>query len=222
MNTILIAVDGPAGAGKSTISKRVAKKLGITYIDTGALYRALTLKILNSNIENDNIEEIVKIINKTDISFQDNHILLDGQIVDDDIRKNEVSNNVSNIAKIKEVREKLGQIQRNIAKKQSSILDGRDIGTVVLPNADFKFYITANPEERGNRRYKELLENGDNKISLNQVIEDIKKRDQIDSNREIAPLKKSEDAFEIDNTDLNIEESVDKIISIIMENKHVI
>lgn len=222
MNTILIAVDGPAGAGKSTISKRVAKELGITYIDTGALYRALTLKILNSNIENDNIEEIVKMINKTDISFKDDHILLDGKIVDDDIRENKVSNNVSNIAKIKEVREKLGQIQRNVAKKQSSILDGRDIGTVVLPNADFKFFITADAEERGNRRYKELLENGENKISLSQVIKDIKKRDAIDSNREIAPLKKSDDAFEIDNTNLSIEESVEKIISIIMENNNVI
>lgn len=222
MNTILIAVDGPAGAGKSTISKKVAKKLDITYIDTGAMYRALTLKILNSDVEIDDINGIIEIINETDIDFQDEHILLDGEIVDDAIRENDVSNNVSNIAKIKEVREKLGNIQRNIANKQSSILDGRDIGTVVLPDANFKFFITASPEERGRRRYKELLENGEIEISLEQVIDEIKTRDEIDSNREIAPLKKSKDALEIDNTYLDIEESVDKIVSIVMENKDVL
>jgi cytidylate kinase len=214
-NKLVIAVDGPAGAGKSTISKKVAEILKIEYIDTGAMYRALTLKAIENGIDSMDTKNILKLINSTSIYFKNNHIYLDGTRVDKNIRENMINNNVSNIAKIKEVRKKMVNKQQELAKKTSLIMDGRDIGTIVLPNADFKFFITASVEERARRRYKELMEKGEKNISYEQTLLEIKKRDNIDSTREIAPLKKATDAYEIDTTNKSIEECVNEIINII-------
>ena len=212
---LVIAVDGPAGAGKSTIAKKIAEILQVEYIDTGAMYRALTLKIIKAGVDSKDIKNIIKIINSTSIYFKDNHIFLDGTRVDEEIRKNIINNNVSNVAKIKEVREEMVKVQQKMAKESNIIMDGRDIGTVVLPNANFKFFVTASVEERARRRYKELLERNEKNISYEQTLAEIIERDKIDSTRKVAPLKKAADAFEIDTTNKTIEEGVDEIINII-------
>ena len=212
MNNLVIAVDGPAGAGKSTIAKIIAKKLNINYIDTGAMYRAITYKCLKNNVNINNEEEVIKIAQNTDIDFKDNNIYLDKNIINEEIRTIEVSNNVSNVAKIKEVRYLMVDVQREIGRRNSVILDGRDIGSYVFPNADYKFYLIATPNERGMRRFKELKEKGYD-TSLEEIIKDIIKRDEIDSNREFAPLVKAEDAIEIDTTGKSIDEVVDFVLS---------
>ncbi|SHH47676.1 cytidylate kinase [Caloranaerobacter azorensis DSM 13643] len=214
MDKIVIAIDGPAGAGKSTIAKIIAKKLNINYVDTGAMYRALTLKALKNNIDFNDKNSLISLLDKTDIDYYDNHIYLDGKIVDNEIRSNEVSKNVSKVARIKEIRIKLVEIQRKIASNKSVIMDGRDIGSHVLPNADFKFYVTASVDERSHRRYKELISKNV-EISLKQVKEEIKQRDEIDKSREFSPLIKSEDAILIDTTRKTVEESVNEILNII-------
>lgn len=212
---LVIAIDGPAGAGKSTIAKEIAKILNLEYVDTGAMYRALTLKVINSGIAIDDIENIIKVANSTSIKFQNNKIYLDGTAVDEDIRKNIVNNNVSNIAKIKEIREIMVDMQQKMAMDSNIIMDGRDIGTVVLPNANYKFFLIASVEERARRRYLEIMEKKQEDISYEKVLEDIKKRDTIDSTRDIAPLKKAPEAHIIDSTDKSIEETVREIINII-------
>lgn len=212
MKNLIIAVDGPAGAGKSTIAKIIAKKLNINYIDTGAMYRAVTLKCLQNNINIDDENAVIKLAQKTEIDFKDNNIYLDGKIVNDEIRTLKVTNNVSNVAKIKEVRCLMVEIQREIGKRNSVILDGRDIGSYVFPNASYKFFLIATPQERGNRRYKELVKKGF-EVKLQDVIDDIIKRDEIDSNREFAPLVKTEDAIEIDTTGKNINDVVKAVLS---------
>ncbi|MDR7869982.1 MAG: (d)CMP kinase [Tissierellaceae bacterium] len=214
-NNYSIAIDGPSASGKSTIAQSVSKKLNIEYIDTGAMYRAITYKVLKNNIDPLNEQSIINVLKITDIDFINNSIYLDGIKVDNEIRENIVSNNVSYIAKIKEVREELVRYQRNMAKSKSVIMDGRDIGTVVLPNADYKFFLTASVEERASRRYKELLDRGEKHISLDSIIIDIVKRDEIDSNREISPLVQAKDAYLLDTTNKSIDESVDYIISIV-------
>lgn len=213
--SISIAIDGPAGAGKSTIAKIVANRLKIDYIDTGAMYRAFTYKLLCKNIDFNDEKTVLKELDDTLIDFRENHIYLDGKIVDKQIRDNIINQNVSYIAKIKEIRDGMVRIQRNIAKDKSIVMDGRDIGTVVLPNADYKFFIVASIEERAKRRYKDLLEKGETTITLEQVKEELEKRDTIDSTREIAPLIKAENAIEVDTTNQTIEESVDTILKII-------
>ncbi|MCC0658999.1 (d)CMP kinase [Clostridioides sp. ZZV14-6154] len=212
MSNLIIAVDGPAGAGKSTIAKIVAEKLNINYIDTGAMYRAVTYKCLKNNIDVNNEKEVIKIAENSDIDFKNNIIYLDQKIINEEIRTIEVSNNVSNVAKIKEVRKLMVEVQRKIGTKSSVILDGRDIGSYVFPNADYKFFLVATPEERGSRRYKELCNKGYN-TTLKEVIEDIVKRDEIDSNREFAPLVKADDALEIDTTGKTIEQVVQEVVS---------
>jgi len=212
---IVVAVDGPAGAGKSTISKRVAKILNLEYIDTGAMYRALTLKILRKGINPKDVTKIIEVMEETIIFFKNNHIYLDGTKVDEEIRKNIVNKHVSEISKIGKVREKMVDMQRKLSESTNVIMDGRDIGTVVLPHANYKFFITASVEERARRRYKELLERGEKNISYDQVLSDIKERDRIDSTRQIAPLKKSPDALVIDTTNKTIDECVNQIIGII-------
>lgn len=211
---MIIAVDGPAGAGKSTVAKIVAKKLNINYIDTGAMYRAVTYKCLANNIDINDEVSVINIAKNSIIDFKDNNIYLDGKILADEIRTMEVSNNVSNVAKIKEVRYLMVDIQREIGKRSSVILDGRDIGSYVFPNADYKFYLVATPEERGLRRYKELTEKGYD-VNLDEIIKDIIKRDEIDSNREFAPLVKADDAIEIDTTGKSIDEVVDLIYEVL-------
>lgn len=212
MSNLVIAVDGPAGAGKSTIAKIIAEKLNINYIDTGAMYRAITYKCLEENIDINNEDEVTKIAKYTEIDFKDNNIYLDGQILTDEIRTIEVSNNVSNVAKIKEVRYLMVDVQREIGKRNSVILDGRDIGSYVFPDADYKFFLVATPEERGKRRHIELIKKGYD-ITLDEIIEDIIRRDEIDSNREFAPLVKAEDAIEIDTTGKSINDVVDSVLS---------
>ena len=172
MKNLVIAVDGPAGAGKSTIAKLIAEKLNINYIDTGAMYRAITYKCLQNNIDINNEKEVINIAKNCEIDFKDNNIYLNGEILTDEIRTMEVSNNVSNVAKIKEVRYLMVDVQRNIGKVSSVILDGRDIGSYVFPNADYKFFLIATPEERGNRRYKELVNKGYD-VNLEEIIKDI-------------------------------------------------
>ncbi len=212
MNKLVIAVDGPAGAGKSTIAKIIAEKLNINYIDTGAMYRAITYKCLVNNIDINNENEVVDIAKETDIDFRENNIYLDGNVLKEEIRTMEVSNNVSNVAKIKEVRYLMVDVQREIAKRNSVILDGRDIGSYVFPNADYKFFLVATPEERGRRRFKELTKKG-YETSLEEIINDIIRRDEIDSSREFAPLVKANDAIEIDTTGKNINEVVESVLS---------
>lgn len=212
MKNLVIAVDGPAGAGKSTIAKLIAEKLNINYIDTGAMYRAITYKCLQNNIDINNEEEVINIAKDCEIDFKDNNIYLNGEILKDEIRTMEVSNNVSNVAKIKEVRYLMVDIQRNIGKINSVILDGRDIGSYVFPNADYKFFLVATPEERGKRRYKELVNKGYD-VNLEEIIKDIIRRDEIDSNREFAPLVKANDAIEIDTTGKSINEVVQSVLS---------
>ncbi|MBC8590547.1 (d)CMP kinase [Wansuia hejianensis] len=211
-----IAIDGPAGAGKSTIAKEVAKRLCIEFVDTGAMYRALTYKILKLSIDPNDYLGIIEILTNTKIDFRNQSIYLDNVNVDKEIRENYVSQNVSYIASIKEVREKMVQLQQQMAKSKSIIMDGRDIGSVVLPNADYKFFVTASVKERALRRYNELVNSGETNISLSKIESDIIKRDNIDSNREIAPLKKVEDAYCIDTTDKTIEECVNMIVSIVL------
>lgn len=212
---LVVAIDGPAGAGKSTIAKKISQELELEYIDTGAMYRALTLKVINKGVNISNKEKIIEIANSTSIKFVDNKIFLDGLTVDHAIRNAKVNEYVSPVAKIKEVREILVDMQREMAKDTSVIMDGRDIGTVVLKDADFKFFLTASLEERAKRRYLEIIEYKGEDTSYNDILENIKKRDTIDGNRKVAPLKKAIDAYEIDSTNKTIDETVREIISII-------
>lgn len=211
MKNIIIAVDGPAGAGKSTIAKIVSDKLNINYIDTGAMYRAITYKCLKNNIDISDEKSVSELAKNSEIDFKDNNIYLDGQILKEEIRTMDVSNNVSNVAKITDVRHLMVDVQRKIGQKSSVILDGRDIGSYVFPNADYKFYLVATPKERGERRHKELIKKGYD-ISLEEIINDIIKRDNIDSSREFAPLVKASDAIEIDTTGKSINEVVSSLL----------
>lgn len=212
-----VAIDGPAGAGKSTIAKMIAHRLGIEYIDTGAMYRALTLKVLRNNIDPQNPLDVITILESTKIDFIDNNIYLDGEKVDKDIRENIINKNVSYIAIIKQVRDAMVSLQQKMADEKSVVMDGRDITTIVIPDADFKFFVTASVEERGRRRYIELLEKGEKDITLEKIIDEIIKRDNIDSSREIAPLKIAGDSYILDTTDKTIEECVNEVISIVKE-----
>lgn len=208
---IRIAVDGPSGAGKSTIAKAVAAELGIDYIDTGAMYRAIGYKMKLESIEDGGDARFVQVLDDTDIDFADGDIILDGETVNDLIRTPEMSERASRFSAIPAVRAKLVELQRGMGMKKSVIMDGRDIGTNVLKDAEYKFFLTAAAEERAERRYKELKEKGEN-ISFEEVLEDIKQRDHRDMTRELNPLKKADDALEVDTTGLSIEEVTDRIV----------
>ena len=208
---IRIAVDGPSGAGKSTIAKAVAAELGIDYIDTGAMYRAIGYKMKLVGIEDGGDARFVQVLDDTDIDFADGNIILDGETVNDLIRTPEMSERASRFSAIPAVRAKLVELQRGMGMKKSVIMDGRDIGTNVLKDAEYKFFLTATAEERAERRYKELKEKGEN-ISFEEVLEDIKQRDYRDMTRELNPLKKADDALEVDTTGLSIEEVTDRIV----------
>lgn len=218
MKNYTIAIDGPAGAGKSTISQLIAKKLKIEYIDTGAMYRALTLKVMKENIDINNGVQLDRFLNNTKIDFKENHIYLDGIIVDDDIREIEVTKRVSEVSKKKIIRERLLILQREIAEDKSVIMDGRDIGTNVLENSKYKFYLNASIEERATRRYNEIKDK--KTITLEEVKNDIIRRDNEDMSRENSPLKKAEDAYEIDSTSMNIDEVVNCIVGIVKKREN--
>ena len=215
MSNIKIALDGPAGAGKSTVAKAVARELGIVYIDTGAMYRTAALFAIRNGIDIKNERE--KLISrlddiKMDILYTDNgqKMMLSGEDVSDKIRTEEVSMGASNIAVIPEVRLKLVDMQRELSKSKSVIMDGRDIGTYVLPDAELKVFLTASPECRAERRYKENIEKG-MECNLSDILEDIKKRDKNDSEREFAPLKCADDAVLVDSTDMTLDEVIKTI-----------
>lgn len=207
MEYLVIAIDGPAGAGKSTISKLIAKNLGINYIDTGAMYRAITYKCIKEDIDVNDIQRVVDLCSRTDVDFVDNYIYLDGQRLNEEIRTLQVSSRVSDVAKIPQVREFLLEKQREIGKRSDVILDGRDVGTHIFPDAKYKFFLNASAQERGRRRYQELIDKGQS-VVLEEIIEDIKKRDYIDSTREVAPLVKADDAIEVDTTYMTIDQVV--------------
>ena len=209
---MIIAIDGPAGSGKSTIAKLIAEDLELVYLDTGAMYRLVTLKALNEGILGD-FEKIKKMLNNLNIDIKENGFYLDNVDVSDEIRKPIVSENVSDIAAIREVREKMVDLQRKFSESKNVILDGRDIGTVVFPNADVKIFLVADAKERANRRYKELVKKGEN-VKIEEIYENILKRDEIDSTRKESPLKKAEDAIEVDTTSKNIGEVKNEILNI--------
>ena len=222
MKNISVAIDGPAGAGKSTISKVVAKTLGLIYVDTGAMYRAVALYAIQNGMDTKNADgALEKSLDKIsiDIAYQDGeqHIFLNGEDVSGIIRTPEVSMGASNVATLPCVRLKLVELQREIAKKQSVIMYGRDIGTYVLPSADIKIFLTASVEARAKRRHKELIEKGTS-VSYEEVLLDMQKRDLNDSTRAFAPLKQADDAVLIDTTEYDFDASVDKILSHIKEN----
>ena len=213
---ISIAIDGPAGAGKSTIAKAVAKKLSFIYVDTGALYRAIGLYALKNNLNSE--KEVIFSLKeiKVDLKFENNSqkVFLCDEDVSEKIRTPEVSMMASKVSAISAVREFLFDLQRDLARKNNVIMDGRDIGTVILPNADVKIFLTASSEKRAQRRYKELVEKG-LQISYDDILNDIIKRDGDDSNREIAPLKAAPDAILVDTSEYNLEESISLVLNVI-------
>lgn len=215
---VSVAIDGPAAAGKSTVAKLVAKRLGFTYIDTGAMYRAFTWYCMEKGADCENHNECIQFINEVTIELKpDGTVLCNSIDVTKAIREPRVSANVSYIASYKEIRLFLVDQQRKMAEKDSVVMDGRDIGTYVLPNADVKIFQIASVETRAIRRYKENMEKGI-PCTLDEIREDVKKRDYIDSHRDFAPLTCAEDAITLDTSDMSIEEVVDSIIKII-ENK---
>lgn len=216
---MIIAIDGPAGSGKSTIAKLIAEDLGLVYLDTGAMYRLVTLKALNDGILG-NLDKIIKILDDLRIDIKKNGFYLDDTNVSEEIRKPVVSENVSDIAAIREVREKMVDLQRKFSESKNVILDGRDIGTVVFPNADVKIFLIADAKERANRRYRELVAKGEN-VKIEEIYENILKRDKIDSTRKESPLKKADDAIEVDTTSKNIEEVKNEILYIIKQKNKI-
>lgn len=212
MNDIFrIAIDGPSGAGKSTIAKSVARRLGIDYIDTGAMYRAVGYKAKQEGVDVEDAEALEAMMAGTDIDFSGGDIILDGQVINDVIRTPEISMMASKCSAKQVVREKLVDIQRRMGERKSVIMDGRDIGTNVLKDAEYKFFLTASAGERADRRYKELVQKGED-VTFEDVLNDIQQRDHNDTTRALNPLRKAEDAIEVDTTGLSIEEVTEKVM----------
>ena len=212
---MIIAIDGPSASGKSTTAKGVAERLGITHLDTGAMYRAVTLGIIEHGIDLDNHERICKFLEELEINFDSlNDIWANGHNVTGKIRTTEVSSNVSAVSAISQVREKMVAIQRAIAEGSDCVLEGRDIGTVVFPNADYKFFLVADLEIRAKRRLVELEKIGEIS-SLSEIESDLQNRDRLDSSREISPLVQAGDAITINTRNLTIDEQIEKIVEII-------
>lgn len=217
---INVAIDGPAGAGKSTIAKAAAKQLNYIYVDTGALYRTIAYNAVMNNVIDD-INGIIAMLDNTKVELKYidgvQAVFLNAEDVSAFIRTPEISMGASKVSAIPEVRAFLLSLQQEIAKENDVIMDGRDIATVVLPNADVKIFLFASPECRAERRYKELVEKGEN-VTYDEVLEDVNKRDYQDSHREIAPLKPSEDSIMLDTSKLNLDESIELVIKTIKEN----
>lgn len=215
-----IAIDGPSGAGKSTLARRLAAKLGFIYVDTGALYRAIALSMLRRNAETE--EQIIGSLPELDVTLQyidgEQHVFANGEDVSGLIRTPEVTMKASSVSAIPEVRKYLFDLQQNLARENSVVMDGRDIGTVVLPNADVKIFLTASPEKRAMRRWLEMQEKNIVGQTYEEVLADVIRRDEQDMNREIAPLKQADDAILVDTSDLNLEESEKLLLKVCKEN----
>lgn len=218
MKRFAVAIDGPNGAGKSTIAKELARRLGCIYIDTGAMYRAIGLYVLRNGVASDDVANTIRLLPEVEISLEHRedgqHIFLNGEDVSREIRTPEASIYASNVSKVPEVRAALLDFQRKFAREASVIMDGRDIGTVVLPDAEVKLFLTASVEARAMRRYKELVERGQ-QVEFEEVKRDLEWRDHNDSTREVAPLKPAEDAVIVDTTELDFEQSVAKVLEIV-------
>ena len=218
--SFIIAIDGPAGGGKGTIAKALAERIGFIRLDTGALYRCVTLEVINNNINLTDTDKIVNIAKNMQVEFQksDNEndldkVFLNGCDVTKDIRSAEVSKLVAEVSTIAQVRNELLKIQRNLAEQHDTIMEGRDIGTVVFPNANLKIYLDADIEERAKRRYKENVTRGI-ETTYEEVLEGLKNRDEIDMHRKVSPLKKAEDSITVDSTKMTVDEVVNEIIGI--------
>lgn len=208
---IRIAIDGPGGAGKSTIAKQVARALDIDYIDTGAMYRAVGYKLIRDNVDMYDEDALLAMLEATDIDFSGGKTILDGEDISDRIRTQEISRKASECSALAPVRAKLVELQKKMGSTKSVIMDGRDIGTVVLKDVELKIYLTASAEERAERRYKELLLKGED-ISYEKVLADMQERDYNDMHREITPLRKADDAIELDTTGMSIDEVTEYIL----------
>ena len=218
----VVAIDGPAGSGKGTVTKLVGKRTGLVNIDTGAMYRCVTLECLNKNILPEELEKIENVLNNIDIKFQKDGekelVFLNQENVTEEIRTTRVNTNVAKFAAIKIIRDKMTPMQREMGKKVDVIMEGRDIGTVVFPDADVKIFLDCSMEERANRRYKQNLEKGI-ECTYEEVFESIKERHRLETQRDVAPFVQAEDAIYVDSTNLTIEEVVNKIVKIIEEKR---
>lgn len=208
---MIIAIDGPAGAGKSTVAKKISEILGYLFIDTGAIYRAITYSLIKDGIELNDREALETYLKSIDLVYTSEHIYFQGTVIDNEIRENNISSKTSDYSKNPVIRSFATNFQRKLAENNNVVMEGRDIGTVVFPNADFKFFLNASHEVRGHRRYQELKNSGKD-VSLSETIEAIRTRDKNDSNRELAPLKKAADAVEIDTSNIGIDQVIDTII----------
>jgi cytidylate kinase len=221
--SICIAIDGPAGAGKSTVAKSISRQLGIIYLDTGAMYRTVALKALRSGIDTKDAERLTELVGSIDIRIEyignEQRLFLDGEDVTAMIRTPEVSIGASDVSAVPAVRLKMVELQRAIAQKSDVVMDGRDIGTYVLPGAKYKFFITASLEERAKRRFAEMQSKGATGVTLDEVMKDIAYRDKNDSTRAFAPLSKASDAIEIDTTEMEPQQVVHNILDRIKNNE---
>lgn len=211
MKKIQIAIDGPAGSGKSTVAKEIANRLNILYLDTGAMYRAVTHIVLSQGQSAQDSEVLKTVVDQIEMELTPNHVFVNGKDISEAIRTPSVSQNVSFVAMDAYVREKMVELQKKIAGDQSVVMDGRDIATHVLPNADFKFFLVASSEERAKRRQSELSKKGYD-IPLETLIDEIDRRDKLDSEREVSPLRQADDAIRVDTTDMTIEEVIGFIL----------
>jgi cytidylate kinase len=211
MKKIQIAIDGPAGSGKSTVAKEIAERLEILYLDTGAMYRAVTHMVLSQGQSVGDSEVLKRVVDQMRLELTPNHVYVNGHDVSEAIRTPNVSQNVSFVAMDAYVREKMVELQQKIAGDQSVVMDGRDIATHVLPNADFKFFLVASSEERAKRRQSELSKKGYD-IPIETLIDEIDKRDRLDSEREVSPLRQADDAIRVDTTEMTIEEVINFIL----------
>lgn len=219
-DVIAVAIDGPAGAGKSTIARAAAAQLGFVYVDTGALYRTIGLAVCRRGIDGTDVPGILATLSEIQVglTYQDGaqHVLLDGEDVSDAIRTPQISTYASQVSSVPEVRAYLLDLQRDLARRQSVIMDGRDIGTVILPDAKVKIFLTASPEKRAARRCAELREKGQD-VTVEGILADMERRDALDASRAVAPLKQAEDAVLVDTSDLTLEQSIEAVLTVIRD-----
>jgi cytidylate kinase len=215
---MIVAIDGPSGTGKSTTARLLSQKLDFQYIDSGALYRGITLLLIKNKINPKDKEKIENIVKNTNFEFKDETVIMNGNDVTNDIRTIEVNNSVSSVSKIKEIRELICEKQRTFVKGRNTVIEGRDIGTVVFPEAEFKFYLNCDINTRAARRQQDFLDSGI-KVPIEKIMKELEMRDEIDKTRKISPLKKAEDAIEVDTTNMIIEEQVDFLLKKIINSE---